>query len=277
MIFEQQVAKLIDHIPSAAVPWLRGDTRFARFIRPIINRALPDRAMPVVVLSGQAKGIHMLIKPRAEKFYWTGLHEEHTQKAIADILKSGMSYWDVGTHIGFFALLAGRIVGQTGHVHAFEPVPENLERLRSAISLNNFENITVHETAITASGGTILLRSHEFSTSWSLMEQRGHPEGITVSCETLDSLAQSLPLPDLIKIDVEGAEVDVLRGGIEILTNNCLLLFVEFHDRAALAEAQRLLPFYKFKLIADMPYPDSSQRSMWLLSKERFADKLETE
>jgi len=82
------------------------------------------------------------------------------------------------------------------------------------------------------------------------VEERGKEEGLKVCCYTLDEIARSLPPPDLIKIDAEGAEVDVLRGGIDLLSTARPMLIVEFSDDVLLAQGRKLLSFYTFEQLA---------------------------
>ncbi len=95
-----------------------------RTLRPIANRLLPNRPIPVTVLSGPAKGLRLVIDPRNEKSFWTGAHEPETLSVMAQFLRPGSVFWDVGSHIGMHALFASRCVGPDGHVHAFEPAPK---------------------------------------------------------------------------------------------------------------------------------------------------------
>ncbi|HSF31081.1 MAG TPA: FkbM family methyltransferase [Candidatus Tectomicrobia bacterium] len=222
----------------------------ARLLRLLINRLVPSDPTWVVVRSGAASGLQLLIDPKQEKFYWTGTHETAVQLAIVHTLKPGMTFWDIGAHIGFFSLLASRCVGDSGHIHAFEPLPPNRQRLLAAIDKNGSTNITVHDMALAATHGEALFYAHGSSLMWTLVPGRGEREGMTVPCCTLDEMAQSLPLPNLIKIDAEGAEVDILRSGTQFLAAQRPMLIVEFSNNELLLEAQTLLPSCTFERIA---------------------------
>jgi FkbM family methyltransferase len=240
----------MNHLPGFVAASFRSHTVAARILRPLVNRIVSEAPTPIVIRSGAAKGLQLLIYPRHEKYYWSGTHEEAVQQAVGDILKPGATFWDIGAHIGFFSLLASRLVGDAGRVHAFEPMTENRQRLLAAVELNQDNNLTVHAVAVAGASGEAVLHAHPSTTMWTLVPERGETAGITVSCSTLDELAQSLASPDLIKIDVEGAEVDVLRGGSEFLQRARPYVIVEFSDPALLAEARSLLPFYTFSPIS---------------------------
>jgi FkbM family methyltransferase len=162
-----------------------------------------------------------------------------------------MTFWDVGAHIGFFSLLAGRLVGESGQVHSFEPLEENRRRLQDGLQKNNCKNITVHDVALAAVSGKATFHAHGSSLMWTLVAERGKEEGIKVRCCTLDETMQSATtFPDLIKIDTEGAEVDVLRGGVQLFSTAGPALLVEFSNAALLMQARGLLPYYTFERLA---------------------------
>jgi FkbM family methyltransferase len=212
-------------------------------VRPLVNRLAPAGPAWVTVRSGPAQGITLLIDARTEKFLWTGLHEPAVQHAMTRLLRPGMTFWDVGAHVGFFTVLGARLVGDQGHVHAFEPVVANRARLSAAIEKNGCGNVTIHDLALSSAPGEAVLHAHESSAMWSLAGDG--EDGVTVRCETLDSLG--LPRPDLVKIDAEGVELEVLRGGGELLSTARPALLVEFTIEALVEEARGLLPGYAFE------------------------------
>lgn len=191
----------------------------------------------------------LLIKPTTEKLFWSGLHEVAVQRAMSGLVKPGMTFWDVGANIGFFTILASRLVTDAGRVDAFEPMPENRERLHAALEANGCRNVTVHDCAVSAAAGETILYSHESSAMWSLLPTGDGNEGIAVHCETLDAVAGSVPAPDVIKIDVEGAELDALRGARGLLSKTRPTLLVEFSNEELLDEARSLLRDYDFERV----------------------------
>jgi FkbM family methyltransferase len=240
------VVRLVDAVPAPVASSFRSSSFAARAARPLLNRLLPAQTTEVAVRSGPAQGLRLVVLPRREKYYWTGAYEPGLQDALVRLLGPGMTVWDVGAHIGFFSLLAARLVGSGGAVHAFEPMAANRERLTAGVALNEAANVVVHDRAVSARPGSAELHAHEHSTMWSLLDtgRAGEP----VDVVTLDLLAGELGAPDLVKIDVEGAEVDVLRGGATLLAGEARpALLVEFTDEGALAEGRDLLPEYAFE------------------------------
>ncbi len=183
-----------------------------------------------------------MIEPKREKYYWTGMHEPHVQRAIVESLAPGDTFWDVGAHVGFLSLLAARTVGESGSVVAFEPMPANRARLQASIAAMNVENVAVASVALSRQAGTQTLHAAEASTMWTLDAEQGDPDGISVICSTLDLTLEERPAPQMVKVDAEGVEVDVLRGGLRLIELYRPILLIEFSTPELLAEAQCILP-----------------------------------
>lgn len=151
-------------------------------------------------------------------------YEPGLSRAVRDVLKPGDVFLDIGANVGYFSVLAGRIVGRTGRVVAFEPHPEALSRLRQAVAVNALTDvIEIVDTAVAnASGTTRLFLSDDSvlsTTDPARSPARDHfafPRSIDVRRLTLDAwLAERpdlMPRVRAIKIDVEGTEADVLEG-----------------------------------------------------------------
>jgi FkbM family methyltransferase len=253
------VVSLVNRVPARFAAPFRSGTALARIVAPGLERVLPREATEIVVRSGAAEGVRLVIDAQREKFYWTGAYELPVQRLLQRVLAPGACFWDVGAHIGFFALIASRFVGATGHVEAFEPLPENRNRLGSALELNDVANVRVHPVALGARAGSAPFVSSGSSLTGSLAGRDDEP-GRKVQCRTLDQEADRLPLPDLIKIDVEGFELEALRGGARLLQEHRPRLVVEFSTRARLEDARSLLPRYGFTPLDD---------EHWLLEPRR--------
>jgi len=183
-----------------------------------------------------------LILPR-ESRYWRGIHEPEVQDAISSATRLGGVLYDVGAHLGSISLGAARLVGESGRVVAFDGDPENVERLRKNTSRNRMEKrLQVVHAAIWSSIARpdIGFRRGRITRSEGGVEidgirpVLGDGEITTVPTITLDGfVAAGGPLPHLIKIDVEGGEYEVLRGGGELLRNHRPLLIVEVHHPRA--------------------------------------------
>jgi FkbM family methyltransferase len=230
---------------------LKGDRFAGKLLRPLVNAFLPARPTPITVLSGPGAGGRLLIEPRVEKFYWTGAHEPAVQDQLCLELKPGNTFWDVGAHIGFFTVIASRLVGQTGTVHAFEPHEANRKRLWKSLELSNINNVTVHREALGVDSGRRHLYPSGSSLMWSLVDGGGGGAGETVDCTTIDAMVRQLGAPNLMKVDVEGAECEVLEGGRYLLGQHSVRLIVEFLTSQGLERARSRWPNYRFRKLDD--------------------------
>ncbi len=161
-------------------------------------------------------------------------YEQATTDLFRQLLQPGMVVVDIGAHVGYFSLLAAELVGSGGTVYAFEPEPDNHALLKKNIELNGYTNILAQRKAVSSNSGlTDLFLSALDSGSHSIHAAgaRGVTGTARVEATTLDAFldAQGWPQVDLVKIDVEGAEVEVLEGMSQLLDRRRdLKLVVEF-------------------------------------------------
>jgi len=155
---------------------------------------------------------------------------------IERVVQEGWVAADIGAFAGYYTLLLSKLVGPTGQVHSFEPVPENFELLNSNVKLNRCSNVTMNQLAAAARAGDTeftrlrgrympygtLLPKHD----WSRYEE------ISVPTNSVDNYLASRGWPPLhfAKIDVEGAEARVVEGMSETLRRFSPVLLIEIHD-----------------------------------------------
>lgn len=165
-----------------------------------------------------------------------GTTEEEEQRTLARVLKPGHVFYDVGANKGFYAVIAARLVGPQGSVHAFEPFDDSVLAIEDNTRLNGFQNVTVWPVAVsdTAGIGNLVTNGEDFefrlSTSLNAREEVD-PRAVQVEVVELDQLVNEgrLPPPDVVMIDVEGAEVAVLRGMAGILRSHRPTVLCEVH------------------------------------------------
>lgn len=159
---------------------------------------------------------------------------------IRRAVQPGMVVFDIGANIGQFTLLAAKRVGASGRVHAFEPAPEEYRKLCANVALNRFENVVLNALAVSDTVGEATLQV--CGKGLGAYNSLGRPfrEGpvtpVNVSCTTLDDYTRSAGLThvDLIKMDIEGAELATLRGASELLSGpDAPTLVCEFSEMAA--------------------------------------------
>jgi FkbM family methyltransferase len=158
------------------------------------------------------------------------LPEPGTQLVLEALLKPGSTFLDVGAHIGMFTLLGARLVGDTGKVIALEPTPRLVECLRQATVMNNIEQVVeIHEVAAADAEAPMTLNIALPYGHNSLFALPGAHAAVTVNCVTIDALLGPARKIDVVKIDVEGAELAVMRGMTRTLEHNPhAVVIVEF-------------------------------------------------
>jgi FkbM family methyltransferase len=155
-------------------------------------------------------------------------------RVFREIVKPGMTALDVGANAGAYALLLGQWVGRSGSVYAFEPAPDAFDGLRRHVELNDLREI-VHpvNTAIGSAAATRPLLVAGTQGESRLAGESDDTRGaVNVAVTSIDEFcAQRTLAPAFIKIDVEGSELDVLRGARETIRRSGreLALFVEMH------------------------------------------------
>ncbi len=169
--------------------------------------------------------------------YLLGTAERPVQEALARYIKPGTVFYDIGANLGFFTVIGAKLVGPAGRVYAFEPVAENAETLRRNIALNHFDHVTVFEKAVSCSSGVGELLLVPDAGGATLSSTGTVPSEITgttsVDLVSLDDLvaSQMVPPPAVVKIDVEGAEWEVLQGMVNTIKASKPVLIYEIDDR----------------------------------------------
>lgn len=143
-------------------------------------------------------------------------YEPGLTRLLHETLGEGGVVIDAGAHVGFLSILMAREVGAAGHVFAVEPSLENVGFLRRNLAANHVTNVHVLPVALTSTPGLVSFHLNESSDSYGLFD---HPNTATTSIEivpamSLDALFGDFDLDrlDLVKIDTEGAEIEVLQG-----------------------------------------------------------------
>jgi FkbM family methyltransferase len=143
------------------------------------------------------------------------------------MVRPGHTVYDLGANVGFYTLLASVLVGQPGHVYAFEPLQRNIEYLRKHLALNAIENCSIVEAAVTSCEG---YSPFDFSTAHTNahLSQTGQNTVRTVTLDSLVRRGEILP-PNVMKIDIEGAELGALEGSRRTIAEHRPVLFLATH------------------------------------------------
>lgn len=218
----------------------------------------------VTIKKGYGSGVELFVDESAFSG-WSSMIEGNYDKLLLDTLMEqtngieGKVLWDVGAHFGYSSLVFAQMTGSQGQVVSFEPNPHNAERFNMHVQRNNFlsDRIQLKQLALSNKNGTT---SFSISANVEGSQSTGsHLSGILAAKETEEYnrfafhdidiqtirgddllLKENLPYPDIIKIDVEGAEKLVLEGCPTILSKRPVLL-IEIHNVVAMHDTVSIL------------------------------------
>jgi FkbM family methyltransferase len=258
---------------TSCFPWIRASCRamsrvpgLGSMLRATVQFALPfGTKVWARIHSGEGKGLWLKIDPRWHKAYLEGSYEPGIQKFLREHLQPGDVFYDVGAHIGFISIIAARLVGESGSVFAFEAAPENVAALEHNVRRNALWQVHIHSVAVWSRCGKIGFRrpypgalagvvlDPDPGVSRAVDDLR-----IEVPATTLDRFVEKHLPPTLVKIDVEGAEAEVLDGAKKLFQESRPVLICEVHHQRAAMSVQESLRrnHYAFEwLTEDQPFP----------------------
>lgn len=216
-----------------------GQTALGRALRWPLRLIPSDLVVPV--LSGPNRGLLWVVGSSTHGC-WIGTYERGFAETVERHLQDGMVFYDLGANVGYYTLLGARSVGASGQVVAFEPLPRNVEFLRRHISINGIENVQVVPAAVVDEEGAVGLTGTD-SPSQARVADKGL---MTVDARTLDGM--SLPPPDVIKMDVEGAELKVLEGATDLLRRRKPLLLFSTHGKQLESACYEVLADFGYRV-----------------------------
>ena len=217
---ERSVRRLRRGSGSAAPPALR------RAFEAVLNRLPGDH-----LIAELPEGERVRLSARYRHVSWNP--DEY--RAFREVVRPGVTVMDIGANVGAYTLMFATWVGERGRVFAFEPAPDTCEGLRTHVAINGFDDrVTVIQAAVAAAVGEAPFSVHPSGGASSLAAgDLPDATSVRVATETIDNICRDHALlPAVIKIDVEGAELEVLRGARNTLALPGLHVFVEFHPAA---------------------------------------------
>jgi FkbM family methyltransferase len=178
------------------------------------------------ILQGRLKGKRWIAGAHTHGC-WLGCYESKKQQWFEDKVKPGDAVFDIGANTGFYSILASEVVGHTGRVYAFEPVPRNLHFLHEHLRLNGIRNVEVIESAVAERSG----ETYFDDTTGSATGRLAVKGRLKVTIVSIDSLISEgkVPPPNCMKIDVEGGEFLVLSGAKTTMRKYHPLIFLATH------------------------------------------------
>jgi FkbM family methyltransferase len=202
------------------------DASFLGKVLRLPLRLIPHRAV-LPILQGPLRG-RKWITGSGNHGYWLGSYEMDKCIRFAKAVPPGGVIFDLGGNVGYYTLISAIRAGERGKVFVFEPLPRNLDFLKRHLALNRIGNVTVVEAAVSDRSGTVRFEA-DSSTSKGRIGAGGTLEVKSISLdEWIDQ--GLLPAPDLLKIDIEGAELWALQGARRILAAAHPPIFLSTHS-----------------------------------------------
>lgn len=234
--------RIVPDVPLVAdAQWSRayGTVEAADAAGRLRERVFAGLARPVLV---EAMGVRLWLEPGDElsrAVLLSGLYEPSMLLAMRSLLPEGGVFADIGAHCGLVAAFGARRVGPAGRVIAFEPSPREFARLQANLAAGDLTQVEARRTAVADAPGTFTLRLAEAGhAGHNTLGERFAYEGVAVAelvpveAVTLDQALAGLDRCDLIKMDIEGAELRALRGGAAALARLRPAMIIEVFDRS---------------------------------------------
>ncbi len=215
------------------------------------------------VTAGPIKGLWLVAGKRIfySKDFWNGSYEMDTCHFIQSTVPANAVCYDIGANIGYHTLIMAKNSGSGGLVYAFEPIPEVCEVLTHNAKINNMSNIVVVNNVVSCESGTLTLVQNIDIDQAGLLEDlpeeklsakiTKNPLRKTFTCTSItidEFVAQGNKPPSFMKIDVEGTEVEVLKGATDTLKNHQPIVLCETHGKPQASGVYKILAELKYDL-----------------------------
>jgi FkbM family methyltransferase len=190
---------------------------------------------------------------------WLGTLEREKLRRFIGELRPGMTVWDIGANVGLYTLPSARAIRSEGRLYAFEPLLRNCEFLRTHVKLNRLSNVEIVQAAVYDGSARVRMADGDSPSEFHVDAQGDHVMP-AISLDTWRAATGSAP-PDIVKIDVEGAEAAVLRGASETFSQHRPVLFLALHGELQKQECEALLRNWKYTITSldRVPISNSSE------------------
>jgi FkbM family methyltransferase len=258
---------------SRIAPTERGGYRLARFAR----RFVPQSQQQGIFQTPHGLRLNLDLRTYPDVAMAVGLYELDTARLIHRLLKPNSWFVDVGANLGYFTLLAAKWTAPSGRVDAFEPDPINRQRLEQHLQENHLgDRVLIHPLAASSQPGQIELihpqtagTNHGMASFYKSLTGEG--QTFTVPTARLDELLDGAP--ELIKLDVEGAELSAIEGMEKIVRSSTPpKLIIEHNPLSCAAAGYR--PGDIFRRLIDYQPRYRIHWIGWRLSQIKSADQL---
>jgi FkbM family methyltransferase len=206
-------------------------------LKTVIKKLFNNRVLPV--MSNSLRGTRLRVNGLVKGSVFIHDYEPDKQNAFRFLLRDNSIFFDVGANVGLHSYYVTRRFPNV-KITAFEPLPGNAAYIRESIALNKFTNIQVVESAVSSSEGEAFFDENKNNSMGMLVARQ---TSLKVKLITLDNFVRAHHVfPDVLKIDVEGAESEVLKGAAYLIQQAMPSFIIELHNpRQDLEVAQLLL------------------------------------
>lgn len=180
-----------------------------------------------------------------------GRYDPNAVEILSQHIKPGYTCYDIGAHIGYLAFVMAKLAGDKGQVYAFEPRPLNLHYLQRHIKINQVENIKVFDFGISDKQDDLRFAADTGSGTGHISDQGN----IVIHVESIDDVIANKALrpPNFIKMDIEGGELNALRGAQKTLQQYHPVLLISTHGDQIHQDCINLLKQIGYKIDRDDP------------------------
>ena len=199
----------------------------------------------VTIESGPMQGLALAVSEHVSHAHIRGDYELDTQRAIDRWVSPGFICYDLGASIGYLSLLMAR---KAKSVYAFEPAPHAAEEIRKHAAANSFHHITVVPAPVSDCPRPVVFSLTDAAYGSRIVESDSPWPTLKLTTITLDDFAAANPLPDFLKIDVEGEEARVLQGARSILRSKKPILCCEHHSEQAARDVEGILTGFGYHI-----------------------------
>jgi FkbM family methyltransferase len=176
---------------------------------------------------GRRLSVRCDLSEQIQRQIYFGLYEPTETPIFRGLVRPGDVVLDVGANVGYYTLTAAELCGESGQVHAFEPIRENCARIEDGVALNGLRNVTVNCVAVNDGAEaqiTLYLRQSGGNSGWASIvpsPTRGNTEYVVPAISIDRYVAErGIGRVSLMKLDCEGAELLALRGARELLSSS---------------------------------------------------------
>ncbi len=222
--------------------------QFLTKIKRTFQKAIWPFGSVAKIIIGYLKGYRFIV---SENSGWSpifGRWEPESHKIFVKMIKPGQTIFDLGANNGIHSLLFSKLVGDTGKVFAFEPLADNISEIEKNCALNKIKNIKIVPLAVSDKDGSTSFYLGNLDKQGSIVgigSQSG--KKIDVQLTTLKTFIEKEKVkPDFLKIDIEGAESNALKGFGDLIVDIKPVFFIELHTPEQDKKVGEILQQYNY-------------------------------